>query len=398
MIHHQHFFPVVNEQGRLQPTFLAVLNMEADKPELIARNLERVLTARLRDARFFWDADRERPARARLSSGSARVLFHKKLGSYAEKAERVATLAAWIASEVLGADEETAAHAATAGRLSKADLATDMVREMTELQGTMGGIYAREDGQPEAVWKAIYYHYLPVGVEADAPPIERAAGCGGRDVGGGVAGRQARHGGRDVRRRRTADRLARSVRPAARGARTGAHPDRSAGAHRPRPGDRSLDARSDAQRPTRAADAATRRRLSTTSCSSASATCWSSAASTCATSARSPPATCASLRPLQARRKLEVLPEFTESAEFKQLAVLFKRVRNIARNLLPEPSAAERMACLDEPAERDARARDRSAAAGDRRRRSRQDRAIAKRLPRRRASVRRWRSSSTTCW
>ena len=61
-------------------------------------------------------------------------------------------------------------HAARAARLAKADLATDMVREFTELQGTMGGIYAREEGQPEAVWKAIYYHYLPIGVEADAPP------------------------------------------------------------------------------------------------------------------------------------------------------------------------------------------------------------------------------------
>ena len=62
------------------------------------------------------------------------------------------------------------AHAATAGRLAKADLATDMVREFTELQGKMGGIYAREDGLPEEVWKAIYYHYLPIGVEADAAP------------------------------------------------------------------------------------------------------------------------------------------------------------------------------------------------------------------------------------
>ena len=63
-----------------------------------------------------------------------------------------------------------AEHAATAARLAKADLTTDMVFEFPELQGTMGGIYAREEGQPEPVWKAIYYHYLPIGVEADAPP------------------------------------------------------------------------------------------------------------------------------------------------------------------------------------------------------------------------------------
>ena len=91
MIHHQHFFPVVNEQGKLQPVFLAVLNMEPDKPELIAKNLERVLTARLRDARFFWDADREKKLE-RSVERLGTVLFHKKLGSYAEKAERVAKL------------------------------------------------------------------------------------------------------------------------------------------------------------------------------------------------------------------------------------------------------------------------------------------------------------------
>ena len=101
MIHHQHFFPVVSEQGRLQPTFLAVLNMEPDKPELIARNLERVLTARLRDARFFWDADREKKLDGFVERLDT-VLFHKKLGTYAQKADRVAKLAGWIARDVLG--------------------------------------------------------------------------------------------------------------------------------------------------------------------------------------------------------------------------------------------------------------------------------------------------------
>jgi glycyl-tRNA synthetase beta chain len=174
MIHHQHFFPVVNDQGKLQPVFLAVLNMEGDRPELIARNLERVLTARLRDARFFYDADR----RSRLDASVNRlrtVLFHKKLGSYAEKADRISVLAATIARDVFAAPEAEAS-ARLAGRLAKADLATDMVREMTELQGTMGGIYARAEGQPEEVWKAISLHYLPVGVEADAPPTKDQLG------------------------------------------------------------------------------------------------------------------------------------------------------------------------------------------------------------------------------
>jgi len=174
MIHHQHYFPVVDEDGKLKPAFLAVINMQPEKPEIIARNSERVLTARLRDARFFWDEDRKTRLESRIDRLST-ILFHKKLGSYREKAERVASLAEWIARDAFQ-KADAAAAAATAGRLAKADLATDMVREFTELQGAMGGIYAREEGQPEAVWKSIYYHYLPVGVEADAPPSRQQLG------------------------------------------------------------------------------------------------------------------------------------------------------------------------------------------------------------------------------
>src|SRR2546425_7460943 len=174
MIHHQHYFPVVDEDGRLKPAFLAVINMQPEKPELIARNSERVLTARLRDARFFWDADRKVPLESRIERLST-ILFHKKLGSYREKAERVASLSAWIAAEAFRRPE-LATHAERAGRLAKADLATEMVRELTELQGTMGGIYAREENLPDEVWKAIYYHYLPIGIEADAPPTRQQLG------------------------------------------------------------------------------------------------------------------------------------------------------------------------------------------------------------------------------
>jgi glycyl-tRNA synthetase beta chain len=174
MIHHQHFFPILSDQGKLLPVFLAVLNTEPEKPEVVSRNLERVLTARLRDARFFWDADRQQSLDGFIDRLDT-VLFHKKLGSYRAKAERVSRLAEWLCREVLGRPD-LAAHAAEAGRLCKADLATDMVRELTELQGTIGGIYAREDGRPEAVWKAIYHHYLPHGVEADAPPTRAHLG------------------------------------------------------------------------------------------------------------------------------------------------------------------------------------------------------------------------------
>src|SRR5207237_4685995 len=91
------------------------------------------------------------------------------------KAARVASRAGWIARDAVKMPE-AATHAALAGRLAKADLATDMVREFTELQGTMGGIYAREEGQPEQVWRAIYYQYLPIGVEVDAPPTKAQLG------------------------------------------------------------------------------------------------------------------------------------------------------------------------------------------------------------------------------
>jgi glycyl-tRNA synthetase beta chain len=174
MIHHQHYFPVVDDEGKLRPAFLAVTNMQSERPEIIARNSERVLTARLRDARFFYNEDRKASLESRLDRLST-IVFHKKLGSYREKADRVAALAAWVASEAFKRPD-AAAFAEQAGRLCKADLATDMVRELTELQGTMGGIYARAEGQPEEIWKAIYFHYLPVGVEADAPPARQQLG------------------------------------------------------------------------------------------------------------------------------------------------------------------------------------------------------------------------------
>jgi glycyl-tRNA synthetase beta chain len=174
MIHHQHYFPVVDEDGKLKPAFLAVTNTQPEKPEIIARNSERVLMARLRDARFFWDEDRKSSLESRIPRLST-ILFHKKLGTYREKADRVASLSKWIAGTALERPQ-AAAHAELAGRLAKADLGTDMVRELTELQGTMGGIYAREEGHPEQVWKAIYFHYLPVGVEADAAPSRQQLG------------------------------------------------------------------------------------------------------------------------------------------------------------------------------------------------------------------------------
>jgi glycyl-tRNA synthetase beta chain len=176
LIHHQHFFPVAGANGALMPAFLAVTNTQTTNERAIATNAERVVTARLRDARFFWDADRTIGLEKRLERLEG-LLFHKQLGSYLAKATRVEALARWMAAEVFG-HAEAADAAGRAARLAKADLATDMVREFTELQGVMGGIYAREAGEPEAVWKAIYFQYLPTGVEADAAPSAAALGAG----------------------------------------------------------------------------------------------------------------------------------------------------------------------------------------------------------------------------
>ena len=169
LVHHQHYFPVEAEDGRLKSAFLAVINSDQDSERNIARNAERVVAARLRDARFFWESDRKIPLASRTDR-LATLQFHQKLGSYREKSDRIAALARWIALTAFGAGEDVARQAEQAARLAKADLTTDMVREFTELQGTMGGIYAREEGLPEEVWKAIYFHYLPTSVETEAPP------------------------------------------------------------------------------------------------------------------------------------------------------------------------------------------------------------------------------------
>src|SRR5262245_33095103 len=175
LVHHQHFFPVVDDSGRLKEAFLAVVNTRPTDERAIAKNTERVVTARLRDAKFFWESDRRQSLESRLDRLHT-VLFHKRLGSYRDKTERIEQLARWIAGEVLG-DTAAVERAANAARLAKVDLTTDMVFEFPELQGTMGGIYAREEGRPEQVWKTVYHHYQPVGVEADAPPANADLGA-----------------------------------------------------------------------------------------------------------------------------------------------------------------------------------------------------------------------------
>ena len=163
---HQKYFACLDRGGNLAPHFLVVANIAADDggAAIVAGN-ERVLRARLSDARFFWDQDRRQALFARVPKLAERV-FHAKLGSVLDKAGRVMRLVAAIVPHVPGADP---AHAARAAELAKADLSTGMVGEFPELQGVMGRYYARHDGEPEDVADAIAEHYSPLGPNDRCP-------------------------------------------------------------------------------------------------------------------------------------------------------------------------------------------------------------------------------------
>jgi glycyl-tRNA synthetase beta chain len=163
---HQKYFAVRDPaSGKLAPHFLVVANLEAsDGGKEIARGNAKVLSARLSDARFFWDEDRKIPLADRLEKLKG-VTFHAKLGTMYERVERIEALARQVAP-LVGADADAAAKAA---RLAKADLATGMVGEFPELQGLMGGYYARAEGLGDETADAIRDHYRPQG-PADALP------------------------------------------------------------------------------------------------------------------------------------------------------------------------------------------------------------------------------------
>jgi glycyl-tRNA synthetase beta chain len=153
---HQRYFPLLDANGRLLPRFLLVANLETSAAELIVHGNERVLRARLADAKFFYDQDRKIRLEARLPR-LEEVVYHNRLGSQGERVRRLVRLASTIARE-LKADEGLAARAA---QLAKADLVTDMVGEFPELQGIMGRYYALHDGEDARVAEAIESHYRP---------------------------------------------------------------------------------------------------------------------------------------------------------------------------------------------------------------------------------------------
>ncbi len=164
MQQHQKYFPVADAHGRLLPRFLFVSNMKAATPRYIIAGNERVLRARLSDARFFYDQDRKQRLDARVPR-LANVVYHNKLGSQLERVQRLTKLAGEIA-QLLGGDASSAERAAT---LAKADLLTDMVGEFPELQGIMGRYYALHDGEPAMVADAIEQQYFPRGAGAALP-------------------------------------------------------------------------------------------------------------------------------------------------------------------------------------------------------------------------------------
>jgi glycyl-tRNA synthetase beta chain len=164
MRHHQRYFTLRDADGGMAPRFIAVMNMKADKKGYVVKGNERVLEARFNDARFFWEQDQHRKLTERVPD-LANVTFQAKLGSYLEKTERVRQRARAIAVHL----KQDSAPALRAALICKADLTTEMVKELTELQGVMGGLYAQSQGEPPEVWQAVYEHYQPQSMEDPIP-------------------------------------------------------------------------------------------------------------------------------------------------------------------------------------------------------------------------------------
>jgi glycyl-tRNA synthetase beta chain len=174
---HQKYFAIEDAAGRLLPHFLAVLNTGGDSEGLIRHGNERVLRARFNDARFFWQTDQKQTLRQRVELLKS-VTFQKDLGSYYDKTIRVQRLASWLCEIVKqGGVAVRPGVVHKAACLAKADLTTELVKEFTELQGIVGGLYARvqpldDDLKPEVqgeIAKAIYDHYKPQSMEDSVP-------------------------------------------------------------------------------------------------------------------------------------------------------------------------------------------------------------------------------------
>ncbi|MEM7700633.1 MAG: glycine--tRNA ligase subunit beta [Pseudomonadota bacterium] len=162
----QKYFVCEDAQGKLANAFVCTANLVSSAPDVVVDGNRKVIAARLSDARFFWELD-QKTSLAEHATKLERITFHEKLGTVADKVERVAKLARWLCEEgIVRADPQMAADAA---KLCKADLVTEMVGEFPELQGLMGGYYAEKEGLPQEVAQAIRDHYKPVGQGDEVP-------------------------------------------------------------------------------------------------------------------------------------------------------------------------------------------------------------------------------------
>jgi glycyl-tRNA synthetase beta chain len=175
--HHQKTLVLVKD-GRVAPYFIAVSDRADDPEGLVRQGNEWVCGARLADAAFFFAHDRETPL-AERATGLDKLTFHQSLGSFAAKSDAIDRLAASPPFDALGLPG--AAELRRAIMLAKADLATALVAEFSELQGVIGGIYARLDGEPETVWQAIYDQYQPAGADGPVPRSAVGAALGVAD-------------------------------------------------------------------------------------------------------------------------------------------------------------------------------------------------------------------------
>jgi len=159
MREHQRYFPVLDQAGQLLPYFVTVRNGNSESLDIVAKGNEKVLRARLSDARFFYEEDQKLPIATALAKLET-IVFHEELGTIGDKVRRIRAIAGRLAA-LIGVDAETAQHVGRAADICKFDLVTQMVYEFPELQGVMGEDYARKAGEPESVAKAINEHYQP---------------------------------------------------------------------------------------------------------------------------------------------------------------------------------------------------------------------------------------------
>lgn len=171
MMTHQKYFPLVDDRGKLMPNFITVNNTIARDPSLVKRGNEKVIRARLADARFFFDEDRKICLENRLKD-LQKVVFHSLLGTSYDKVMRFRRLAAYIVQKI---DPALAERVDRTALLAKADLDTQMVGEFPDLQGIMGREYALSAGEDPVIAKAIYEHYLPIAAGGELPETNEGA-------------------------------------------------------------------------------------------------------------------------------------------------------------------------------------------------------------------------------